>query len=144
MKVFKFGGASVKDASAVKNIASILEMYRNEKLLIVVSAMGKTTNALEALVESHFKQKNDVAEHFDQLKDFHSKIISNLFESSQTSKVNKAVDTLLEELQHVLNKDAVDNYNFEYAQIVCFGELLSTTIISHYLTFTSSLSLYHR
>lgn len=133
MKVFKFGGASVKDANAVKNIATILEMYRNEKLLIIVSAMGKTTNALEALIESHFKQKDDVAKLFDKLKEFHSNIISNLFENSQTSKVINAVESLFQELQNILHKDAVDNYNFEYAQIVCFGELLSTTIISHYL-----------
>ena len=133
MKVFKFGGASVKDAEAVKNIASILEGFRKEKLVMVVSAMGKTTNALEGLVESHFHQKNDLKEKFDKLKLFHLNVCSGLFNSSGLAIIQKELESLFIELETVLNKDAVDNYNFEYAQIVCFGELLSTKIIAIYL-----------
>src|SRR5215468_8357654 len=78
MKVFKFGGASVKDADAVKNVASILSLFSNEPVVVVISAMGKTTNALEKVVQSYYYKKPDLAESIKQVKDYHLQIIREL------------------------------------------------------------------
>lgn len=73
MLVFKFGGASVKDAKSVRNVAKILERYQNEQILVVVSAMGKTTNLMESLVDAYINQK-DFNSILDEVKSFHRKI----------------------------------------------------------------------
>ena len=75
MKVFKFGGASVKDANAVKNVGSILKKYQNEKLLVVISAMGKTTNALELVVKNYFEKSTEVNTTIQVVKDYHNQIL---------------------------------------------------------------------
>ena len=133
MKVFKFGGASVKNAEAVINIASILDTYRKEKLVIVVSAMDKTTNAMEELVVSHYSLNKIATDQLKKTKDFHYGIINTLFDKQNNGPVLNRVDLLFKELESILELDPVDNYNYEYAQIVCYGELLSTSIIYEYL-----------
>jgi aspartate kinase len=128
MKVFKFGGASVKDPEAIKNTGNIIQKFAAEKLLVVVSAMGKTTNALEKLAELAQTGKNTLPE-LEQLKEFHKNIIKNLFSNSGevTAAVAKSFDALEKELQRK------GDYDLVYDQIVSFGEIISTIILYHYL-----------
>ncbi len=129
MRVFKFGGASVKDALGVKNLANIVKQY-NEPLVIVVSAMGKMTNAMEGIVESYFQNDAEILKlRFDELKAYHKQILLDLFEADNTG----VIDDLLNQLWQRLQTEPSLNYDFEYDQIVPFGELLSTTIVSTYL-----------
>jgi len=133
MFVFKFGGASVKSAEAVKNIVDILQRYAEEEIVVVVSAMGKTTNALEKIIECYAgEQKECYQKEFGQLKSYHLEIVKGLFQE-QDHPVYKDVEDLLGEFEHRLSKDPTLNYDYDYDQLICFGELLSTTIISHFL-----------
>ena len=128
--VYKFGGASVNSTEAVRNMASIVKRFAGEQLVIVVSAMGKTTNRLEQLVPGVRPR----AEHpalLEQLRDYHRQIIGGLFANPQHPVVAD-FDRLMAQLAEQCDKEPT-NYNFDYDQTVCFGELMSTTIISHYL-----------
>ncbi|WP_017258304.1 aspartate kinase [Pedobacter arcticus] len=131
MQVFKFGGASVKDATAIKNIGTILQSYTSKPLLIVVSAMGKTTNALEKLAESYFNQRNDVHEIFEEVKNYHFEIIHQLFD--QQHSVYDEVSNTFVEIDWIIEDEPVDEYDFIYDQIVSIGELVSSKIIGQYL-----------
>jgi len=132
MDVFKFGGASVNSAEGVQNFFKIVQSYKNESL-IVVSAMGKTTNALEQIVDYFFHKKIDlVQKQFEEVKAYHFEIIEALFSKKDTGSFEK-IEILFNELNTYLQKPASLNYEFEYDQIVAYGELLSTTIISEYL-----------
>ena len=131
MLVFKFGGASVKDAKSVRNVAKILERYQNEQILVVVSAMGKTTNLMESLVDAYINQK-DFNSILDEVKSFHRNIIKDLI--GDNSQQFYEVENLLIELECALDTDMLSNgYDFVYDQIVPYGELISTRIISHFL-----------
>ena len=130
MKVFKFGGASVNSPEAVRNMASIVQRHYGEPLVIVVSAMGKTTNRLEQLVPG----VRPAAEHpalLEQLHDYHTDIIRNLFPDPQ-HPVYADFERLFDQLTAQTAQPATI-YNYDYDQTVCFGELMSTSIISHYL-----------
>ena len=132
MKIFKFGGASVKDAAGVKNLIRVLKTVGYQDTLVVVSAMGKTTNALEKIIEIYFKdQPAQLSQELLMLKEFHIKIVDELFED-QTQKVSKVVQDCFEELHSFLKTNKAPNYSFVYDQVVCYGELLSTSIIHHY------------
>lgn len=131
MRIFKFGGASVKDAAGVKNVAKILEMVGYSDTLIIISAMGKTTNALEVVVRSYFEKKN-LQESIDLVKNFHYEIIRDLF-SNENHPVYWKVDGLFAELISFLERNKSPKHSFVYDQVVSFGELISTTIISQYL-----------
>ncbi len=133
LKIFKFGGASVKDAAAVRNVASILEMYKGEKLVVVFSAMGKITNALEALHNAHF-HGNDFKKELKVVKDFHIAIGNELFgeNSENVNAMHDQFDALAEKLAMPCSK----NFDLEYDQIVGFGELISTTLIFAFLKST--------
>lgn len=131
MKVLKFGGASVKDAAGVKNLVHVLNTVGTQDTLVVVSAMGKTTNALERIIEVYFEDKKKVNQEILILKEFHLQIINELFES-KTAKVVRAVQEYFDELIEFLKRNKAPNYNFVYDQVVSYGELLSTTIIHHY------------
>ena len=132
MDVFKFGGASVNSAEGVQNFLKIVQSYKNESL-IVVSAMGKTTNALEQIVDNFFHKKTDlVQKQFEEVKAYHFDIIKALFSKDDTVSIEK-IEILFDGLKAYLQKPASLNYEFEYDQIVAYGELLSTTIISEYL-----------
>jgi len=110
-----------------------LNTYRKEKLVIVVSAMDKTTNAMEVIAAAHYKQNKTATDHLKKTKAFHYEIIDALFDEKNNDSVLNRVDKLFKELENILEQDPVDNYNCEYARIVCYGELLSTSIIHEYL-----------
>ena len=131
MNVYKFGGASVKDADGVKNLFKIINTQK-ENLIIVVSAMGKMTNALEVLCNAYFHKAGDTASALQRIKDFHQNIINDLF-GTAADDINHLVDNLYCELQNILDSDPSLSYDYEYDRIICFGELLSTTIISAYM-----------
>ncbi|MBL4624542.1 MAG: aspartate kinase [Flavobacteriales bacterium] len=132
MKVFKFGGASVKDPEAVKNVAEILKNYAGEKICVVVSAMGKTTNALERITKCYFDNDKNITKEFDDLKAFHKEILSELFPNSNHS-IYDEINNLFVEVEWAIEDPATGTYDFEYDQFVSIGELVSTKIISAYL-----------
>lgn len=131
MKVFKFGGASVKDAQGVKNLSVILNKYKDDSPLVVVSAMGKMTNALEEVARSFYLKKSDVFDRLKYVKDFHASILVDLFDENHS--VFDAVENLFVEIEWALEGEPRPSYSYEYDQIVSIGELVSTTIISNYL-----------
>ncbi|MFD2572407.1 aspartate kinase [Spirosoma soli] len=130
MKVFKFGGASVKDAAGVRNLANIVQT-QGQNTVVVVSAMGKTTNALEALVRAYVsQQRNLIDTHLQDIQTYHTNIISEL--SGDFSKV----DTTFAGLETYLRKPPIGSYDEIYDQIVSLGEVISTQIVAAYLTET--------
>lgn len=134
MKVFKFGGASVKDASGIKNVADIISRFGDEKTLVIVSATGKTTNALEEVVEAYFKKTGEAKAKINSIKENHINICKGLF-GEQPSGVYDQLENLFVELEWQVEEDRLDSYNYVYDQIVSVGELLSSVILSHYLNF---------
>lgn len=132
MKIFKFGGASVKDAAAIRNLATILQSYRDEELVVVISAIGKTTNALEEVVRTYFSGDEALWKHIETIKSEHFAIIDELFPDTE-SPVRSEVNEEFERLAGSVSVPPSLNYDYEYDQIVSFGELLSTRIVSAYL-----------
>jgi aspartate kinase len=133
MLVFKFGGASVKDVASVQNIHSIIEAFSN-RLVIVVSAMGKTTNALEKVCENYFNDSELWRTHLDQIKDYHLQIANGLI-PDKTHPIFSDLEKVFNNLENKLLTQASLNYDFEYDQIVSQGEILSTLIVSAYLNY---------
>ena len=141
IKVFKFGGASVNSAEGIRNVASIISRYPEENIIMIISAMGKTTNALEELLK--FYMANDaisMIESYYRVKDFHKNIIDLLF-PEEAHPVYTEVEDHFELLRKYLAdgqliKGMKREYNFEYDQVVSFGEILATTIVYHYLQFS--------
>src|SRR6201987_1588871 len=131
MKVFKFGGASVKDAAAVKNAASIVKHYLGE-LVIVVSAMGKTTNNLERLTNAFFYKKENPETILEEIKTFHLNILKDLF-PNPAHAIYFQIENDFVELQWAIEDEPSYSYNHEYDQIVCMGEILSSRILAAYL-----------
>jgi aspartate kinase len=132
MQVFKFGGASVKDASAVKNVADILKRFSGSEIVVVVSAMGKTTNGLEELVNAYFNRTGNAESVLQKLKDYHLEIIKALFPNKDHPVYNDIENTFVE-LNWILEEEPLPNYNQVYDQVVSMGEIISTKIISAYL-----------
>ena len=132
MKVFKFGGASVKDAAGVKNILRVLRHIGFKDTLIVVSAMGKTTNALERVVHSFFENKEQFPQDLQKVREDHHLIIEELFES-ESAVISQKVNALFDGVLTFLDTTNVEEYSLVYDQVVSVGELVSTTIISHYM-----------
>mgnify|MGYP003684045937 FL=1 len=133
MKIFKFGGASIKDALGVKNIAHILHQEGASNCLLVISAMGKMTNAFENIVNSYVNNDQEkLTESIDFTINYHTKIISDLFQDEH--EIHQNITILFGEMIHFLAKNIAKEYDYLYDQIVCYGELLSTTIVSEYLT----------
>tara|TARA_R110002051_G_scaffold70772_1_gene127464 strand:- start:23207 stop:24454 length:1248 start_codon:yes stop_codon:yes gene_type:complete len=131
MRVFKFGGASVKDADAVKNVVKVLKEVGYENTLLVVSAMGKTTNAMEDIINAYFNNKKEIPAKVTDMVDYHLGIVSELFPNSQHA-IYKEIKVLVDEINGFLVWNKSPNYNFVYDQVVGYGELISTTIISAY------------
>ena len=134
MRIFKFGGASVKDSSAIQNLFSILNKNGFNKTLVVISAMGKTTNAFELVVKNYFENKDELQYSINQIFEFHNQIVLDLF-SKQNHEIHKEIKLIFENLNGFLRRNKSPNYSFVYDQVVPFGELLSTKIISAYLNF---------
>lgn len=132
MRVFKFGGASVKDADAVKNVVNVLQEVGYKDTLVVVSAMGKMTNAMEKVVEAYFNDKDAMPSAIQEVIDYHNEILSDLFENPNHPVYSK-VKVLFDEVKGFLAWNKSPKYGFVYDQVVCYGELLSTTIVSAYL-----------
>lgn len=133
IKVFKFGGASVSDAASVKNLVRIIEQNPNDQILIIVSAMGKTTNALEQLCLSYFERKPNTQELLNEIKDFHEKVLAELFGDIGHPVFDAIANTFIE-IEWMLEDEPHPDYDFNYDQIVSVGELLSSRIVSAYLT----------
>ncbi|TXB67171.1 aspartate kinase [Vicingus serpentipes] len=131
MKVFKFGGASVKNAESVKNVAKVIQLY-SENLIIVISAMGKTTNALEKVVESYMAQDGKCFDLLNESKDFHFEIMNELF-ADKSLKIFEDIHNTFVEIEWEIEDAPTRDFNYVYDQIVSVGELLSTKIVSAYL-----------
>ncbi|MGP1514604.1 MAG: aspartate kinase [Bacteroidales bacterium] len=139
MKIYveKFGGASVNSSDAIKNVEHILSL-ENKKRVVVISAMGKTTNKLENIVNKWFKEKLFFEEQFNDLENYHYQIINNLFYSSNgkflfAKELSQITKEIFEELKQKIQITPTGDYNFLYDSIVPFGEKISTTIVSYYL-----------
>lgn len=133
MKVFKFGGASVNSVERIKNVGDILRQYPGEKLLIVISAMGKTTNALEKVVRAFYEGKREEALGlFEQVKQQHLTTAKYLLVTHYLACEEQLRD-FFTEAEWLLHDKPVRDYDYYYDQVVCVGELLSTAIVSHYL-----------
>ena len=133
MKVFKFGGASIKDASSIKNILEIISNYSNDNLLIVVSAMGKTTNALEKVVENYFKNKSGLKSSILEVLNFHIDICNELFPKNHL--IFSDINSIFQKINTFINSNKSPSYSFVYDQLVSNGELISSKIIYNYMTF---------
>ena len=133
MKVFKFGGASVNSIDRIKNVGAILQQYSGQKLLVVVSAMGKTTNALEKVVEDFYNnRKEDALQLFDQVKQQHLTTAKYLLVTHYIACENQLKD-FFTEVEWLLHDKPVRDFDYYYDQVVCVGELLSTCIVSFFL-----------
>ncbi|RFN59345.1 aspartate kinase [Marixanthomonas ophiurae] len=133
MKVFKFGGASVKDAQGVQNVTTVLKKTGEKDLVVVVSAMGKMTNALEEVVTAHLAKSDTLKDHLLTIETYHYDILKELF-PNQEHVIYKAISGLLNQLKGFLVSSKSKNHAFVYDQIVSYGELISTTIVSTYLS----------
>ena len=133
MKVFKFGGASVKDAAGVRNVARILEKFAGSQLVVVISAIGKTTNLLEEITRSYWNdpQGSELAELVKKLKDNHYSIVNELV--GDNDEITGKLQPVFGKLETALAAPKSDNFDFEYDRIVSFGEILSTTLVSAFL-----------
>jgi len=132
-KVFKFGGASVKDAPAIENLFQILRRYQDEKIVVVISAMGKTTNFLEKVLLAFREQNGQVEQLVEELQRQHEQVAVQLI--PDPGKVVDQLRELFARLRHRLSYEPSNNYDFDYDQIVSYGEMLSTTLISGYLNY---------
>lgn len=130
MKVFKFGGASVKDAPAVQNMAEIVKSFSNDKLVVIVSAMGKTTNSLEQLISDYY-EKRDWKAALEVIKDYHTQVALGLFDKEHL--IFDRINVIIQRLQDFLESSENKPYVEVYSEVVSQGELLSTRIVRNYL-----------
>jgi aspartate kinase len=141
MKVYKFGGASVKNSEGVKNLTRIIKKYGKKPLVTVVSAMGKTTNALEELTSLAYNNQ-DLSQQLEKLQNFHLQMVSELIEDA-SHPIHTDVTKIFEHLNELLVNDNYRlSYGMYYDQVVSQGEILSTVIINHYLVFSGVNSIW--
>lgn len=133
MKVFKFGGASIKDADAIKNVVSIIQRFSDDRPLIVISASGKTTNALEVVVNEYFAQSGKAYEALNVVKQHHKTLMDALFAEQPENPIYAEANDIFVDVEWVLEEAPKDAYDYVYDQIVSAGELLSTHIVAAYL-----------
>ena len=131
LKIFKFGGASIKDVKNIQNTGSIINKYSSESLVIVFSAMGKVTNMLETVVEAFISVNENAIERLEIVRKFHYSILNELFDDK--NNIYNEVDNIFTEVEWVLEENQINTYSYYYDQIVSVGELLSTKIMSAYL-----------
>ncbi len=132
MRIFKFGGASIQDAKGVKNVAKVLQQTGYDDILIVISAMGKMTNAFEQITDAYFNKTDNLPLFIDNVKTYHHTIISDLFNDSN-HKVLQEVEKLFLGMANFMTITKSTDYNYIYDQIVPTAELISTRIVSYYL-----------
>lgn len=136
MKVFKFGGASVNSIERIKNLKEIVELYKNDSLVIIISAMGKTTNALEKVAESFYAgKKEDALMLYSTIKNQHLTTSKYLLVTNY-NVCEEQLNNFFTEVEWMLHDKPVRDFDYYYDQIVCTGELMSTCIVSHYLNET--------
>ena len=132
MKVFKFGGASVKDASAIRNVSKIMSLFPDEEILVVLSAIGKTTNKLEEIHQAYQSMdKLTFLRSIAELEKFHLDLLNKLFNANSNPIYNK-IEVLFDHLKAKFNLPYSEDFSFEYDQIVSLGEVLSSYILSAY------------
>lgn len=131
-RVYKFGGASVKDAEGVKKVAHILKNESDKALLVVISAMGKTTNALEELNKAYVNGEKRMMELFEALKSYHFDILNELFADKNHPIFNDIANVFVE-VDWILEEEPHPDFDFNYDQLVSIGELLSTKIVAAYV-----------
>lgn len=132
MRVFKFGGASVKDPNAVRNVSSILRLFEGEKRIVVISAMGKTTNALEEVVKFIWEKDHDaLCKQVEFLRSFHDDILADLF-GAEEEDIHRTIRMIFDRLENMDNHER-RNYNELYDQVVSLGEIISTHIVAAFL-----------
>ncbi len=137
MKVYKFGGASVKDAALVKNTCNIIHSNSEDIILVIISAMGKTTNALEEVVVAFMDKNLEKAKQlFTNLEIEHNAIVQDLLPAAEAIICIKQLQNIYAEADWMLNENPVREYNYYYDQIVPLGELISTTIVQYYYQYT--------
>jgi len=132
MEIYKFGGASVKSAGAVRNMAGIIKNSKNNGLLIVVSAMGKITNKLEELSHAYILEQDNAHDLLEEVKAYHFEIMNDLFTDQQHPVFNDVANSFVE-IEWLLEEEASDAPDYIYDQVVSIGELVSTKIIAAYL-----------
>ena len=132
MRVFKFGGASIKDAESIRNVASIVRRFPNDQLAIVISASGKTTNAMELVLKAYWEWDIKQMEAcLNKVKEHHKALLEGLFDNTDHPVYSEIHDIFID-LQWILEEEPQDEFDYLYDQIVSVGELLSTTIVSAY------------
>ncbi|TVZ25962.1 aspartate kinase [Gillisia sp. Hel_I_86] len=131
MDIYKFGGASVKDAASVQNVLKVLKLTGAKNKVIVISAMGKMTNAFEVVIKDYLNDPKAIPESLSEIRSYHLKIINGLFQSEQ-APIYKKLKGFFEEIQNFMVHNKSTKYDFVYDQMVCFGELISSTIVSEY------------
>lgn len=132
MQVFKFGGASVKNADGIKNVTKIIQSHGTDQILIVISAMGKITNKLEELTKAYVNGDDNCHQIFEEIKTYHFDVISTLFEDHLNPIYNDVANTFVE-IEWLLEEEASDPADYLYDQIVSIGEMVSTKIVAAYL-----------
>ena len=130
-KVLKFGGASIQDVDSIKNVVSIIQSFKNQKIVVVFSAIANVTNLLEKVVDEFVEQDSNSLVTLNHIKEFHNKILIDLFEKEHI--IFDTVNNLFLEIEWVLEEEYNNEYSYNYDQIVSVGELLSTNILSAYL-----------
>ena len=131
MKIFKFGGASVKDADGIKNVMSVLQKVGHDDVLLVISAMGKTTNALEIVIKNYFEKSTEFHASLQEVRKYHNQILLDLFEDEEHD-VFFTINNHFADLEYFLRSNKSPNYSFVYDQVISYGEIVSTAIVSHY------------
>jgi aspartate kinase len=142
MQVFKFGGASVKDAKGVRNVATVLQKTGPKQKVVVISAMGKTTNKLETIISLYFDKSEDFSVAISELKNDHYEILDKLFED-RSHPVYTKTNYFFDEMSIFFDRNKSPNYDFVYDQVVGFGELISTSIVSYYLKSVGLDNVWH-
>lgn len=132
MRIFKFGGAAVKDAAGIQNVAKVLEQVGYKDVFLVVSAMGKMTNAFEKLTAAYFYNTSESFKYVDEVRAYHYKIINDLF-SDNRNEVLIEIERLFTEMTQFMIRNESKDFNYVYDQLVSYAELLSTKIVSAYL-----------
>ncbi|MBQ4818936.1 aspartate kinase [Aquimarina sp. MMG016] len=132
MRVFKFGGASVKDAKGVRNLVRVLQEVGHSDLVVIVSAMGKMTNAFEKVVDHYVDNSDELVFSINSIKIYHQEILEELFSNKQHPVFDK-IKKLFEDFNTTLDRNKSTQYDYIYDQVVSYGELISTTIVSEYL-----------
>ena len=135
MKVYKFGGASIQDADGIRNVGKILQSRDTGPLILVVSAMGKTTNTLEEIAAYYFKNDKIPAKKLDRFHQQHLDCAAELF-GEKTEPVKKALEELFSALDTQFEGSSHLSYDALYDQVVAFGELCSSRIVSDWLNFS--------